>query len=202
MLWYFNGMNGGNKLKEYSTQGNERNAVFGSLVIVYAILILSINIGMVKYIDNLGEYAIILSISSISPLPLAALTMRSSFFMKLSKIPNISGIYEGHMRSSFSQYEDEIRTRFTIVQNIFKIDIKMETKTSTSHSLSADIDKKGNDVILTYIFQNEGDITENLMKHGGVCVLSFENDKVEGEYYSSPERKRNGVIALTKITPE
>ena len=189
-------------MKEYSVQDSKRNMVFGIVVIVYVLLVLAFNIYLSQMVESLGMYAAIVSVLSISPLPLAMLTMRLPIMLKLSNIPNLQGTYEGGLYSNYTNYKKEINVKMTIKQNVFKMDILIETETSKSHSVSIDVDKLGDSTLLSYIYENRGSYSETLSKHGGVCTLSFFGNDVEGEYYTSPERNTNGKIKLSRCRSE
>lgn len=187
-------------MKEYSVQGNRRNRVLESLIVVYFIIIVLINIFLSGYIDSLGTYAVVISVISLTPLPLAMFTMRWSMIMRLSKIPDLRGEYEGDLFSSYTDHKEAIPIKMTITQDAFRIDVRMKTKTSESHSCCVDIEMKGNCSVLTYAYKNTGRVSEGLSKHDGVCTLSFDGNDVEGEYYTGPERGTYGTMKLQKTS--
>ena len=124
--------------------------------------------------------------------------------LRLVRTPDLSGDWEGHIESSFHNYERKQHVKVTIEQTWTKICIALDTGStgSQSHSETAGIliEYPGRPV-LTYNYLNEPRAvsTETMHTHRGTAILSVRGDHLDGQYYSGRGRTNHGSIELRRV---
>ena len=126
------------------------------------------------------------------------------FYPWLVPFPNLSGKWNGHLKSNWKNKSLEpIATTVDIKQTFFNIQVKIKTGESKSHSISAsfDIDKERGMQRLIYSYLNtpKSSVRGRSEIHFGTTLLEFDGFKVsemEGEYWT--DRETTGEITLNK----
>ena len=67
---------------------------------------------------------------------------------------------------------------------MLKMDIKLSTNTSYSHSDAVNMKIRGDDVLLTYVYENWGSNKSSLDEHKGACSLIISGGRVRGRYFN------------------
>jgi len=125
------------------------------------------------------------------------------------KTPNLIGTWEGIIRSSYHEFNEEIPACIIIKQTWTHIFIKGNFNQSKSYSISANLEINGGArTILQYVYMNQNNLvkTEGTMNpHSGLTILEFtsddaDKDSAEGKYYNEPPQNANyGVLNLKKV---
>lgn len=126
------------------------------------------------------------------------------FYPWLVPFPNLSGKWNGHLKSNWKNKSLEpVPTSVDIKQTFFNIQIKIKTGESKSHSIAAsfDIDKERGMQRLIYSYLNtpKSSVRDRSEIHFGTTLLEFDGFKVsemEGEYWT--DRETTGEITLNK----
>lgn len=127
------------------------------------------------------------------------------FYPWLVQTPNLSGEWEGFLRSNFEDGKlDPIPTEVSISQTFLHIQIKIKTGESRSHSVGAsfDIDEERGyqQLFYSYINTPKSTVRKRSEIHYGTTLITFEGfkvDKLEGEYWTS--RETTGEIHLQRV---
>lgn len=128
------------------------------------------------------------------------------FYPWLVPFPNLSGEWNGNIKSSWEGKQSElIPIKLTINQNFFNTQIQIRTGESKSHSVSSnfDIDKERGFEQLVYTYLNipKSTVRDRSQIHYGSAILEFSGYKVnamQGEYWT--DRKTIGEISVEKNT--
>ncbi len=132
---------------------------------------------------------------------------RSKFLREvgLVRLPDLNGVWSGHLASSFDGFKRQIPVNMHITQNWRTIHITLGTEKSRSHSVLAGITISNSGTpTLSYEYANEprGDAHYAMQVHIGRARLrlSKEHDKdvLSGDYYSGGERHTYGLINLER----
>ncbi|MGL5428232.1 MAG: hypothetical protein ACRDAS_10000 [Cetobacterium sp.] len=124
------------------------------------------------------------------------------------KLANLNGKWKviGKGINIVTKEEFDWKGVITIEQTIHKINIYLntDTSTSTSKSCSAEVDFKDGEYILSYKYDNtpNNNTPDEMRKHNGNCTIYFSKDlKIGRANYNnfSTDRKTNGEMFLTKI---
>jgi hypothetical protein len=126
------------------------------------------------------------------------------FYPWLIQFPDLSGEWEGQIKSNYPNKQDEIIPITVIIyQNFFNIQVKIKTKESKSYSIGAsfDIDKDRGQQQLFYSYLNtpNSNVRNRSEIHYGSTILNFDGcnvKKLEGEYWTT--RETTGEIKLNK----
>lgn len=117
-------------------------------------------------------------------------------------IPNLGGIWDAEIRSSFDSFENPLPCTVHIRQTGSKILISLDTETSVSHSIHAAIlrSERIHDYELMFNFINEpkGDSKSSLNIHYGTAWLQISNTSCDGEYFSGRGRQTFGRIKFNR----
>lgn len=124
-------------------------------------------------------------------------------------VPDIAGVYEGTLESSWKADPDDDPTtmdiRIEIVQNWLRLRLYFEVRgerTSTAESTTAALDDHGGGTsVLTYTFHNRPEkptADPDMHPHDGTARLRFDNGKVTGTYYNA--RRREGTMRLRRVS--
>lgn len=129
---------------------------------------------------------------------------RVTFFRKLFFIetPNLNGIYEGEISSSYDAFQTQKKVTYEILQKWNKILVFSETETSTSKSLTAAFSLSGvNKKSLVFNYQNtpKVDATDTMNTHCGFADFYFDTtEAITGEFFNGRGRKTYGKITLKR----
>jgi hypothetical protein len=126
------------------------------------------------------------------------------FYPWLVPFPNLSGDWEGFIKSNWKEKEpDPIPITVKIKQSFFNIQVQIKTNESRSYSIGAsfDIDEERGVQQLFYSYLNtpKASVRERSEIHYGSTVLNFEGFKVtkmDGQYWT--DRETTGEIILKK----
>lgn len=118
------------------------------------------------------------------------------------RVPNLTGIWEGHISSSYDRHEGEQPVTVRIKQTWRKMGVRLEADQSSSESRTASI---VTDTVtrarLSYEYFSEPrpGAAETMKPHHGTTVLRLrENGTLEGHYYSDHHRGEAGRIRLAR----
>jgi hypothetical protein len=119
------------------------------------------------------------------------------------KTPNLNGIWEGGLKTSFDGSDSEIQSTLKIFQNWTRIKIILTTKKSSSHSEAASLviePPEGKYLSYQYINEPRMDAVKTMSIHRGTAILFFDekNNTLTGEYYSGRGRQNFGSLVFKK----
>lgn len=123
--------------------------------------------------------------------------------VNLIKTPNLTGEWNGNLKSSFNNHSSEIKATLKILQTWTKIKILLTTNQSSSHSESASIViDTPEEKYLSYQYINDpkSNAVETMNIHRGTVRLVFDEKKntLEGEYYSGRGRQNFGSLYFVR----
>lgn len=123
--------------------------------------------------------------------------------LTFARIPDLSGKWEGDIRSSFDDFRNEVKATLIIFQNWDSISCLFETAESRSRSSTASISVDDSGVIaLSYVYENDPrpDAKETMHFHKGCAILFLECEgtALTGEYFTGRDRKNHGAIVLKR----
>lgn len=126
------------------------------------------------------------------------------FYPWLVPFPNLSGDWEGHLKSNWKEKTlDPIPTEVTINQTFFNVQVRIKTNESRSYSIGAsfDIDKDRGLQQLVYSYMNtpKPGVRDRSEIHYGSTLLNFDGFKIvemEGQYWT--DRETTGEIILKR----
>lgn len=123
----------------------------------------------------------------------------------LVSIPDVSGLWTGGMHSSFHNFKVPTSFVVEIQQSWSRMCVRLWTATSHSHSETASfiLDAgSGRTLSYTYLNRPKSDQDPELAMHQGttILVLSSDQQRFEGEYYSSRGRANFGKIWMNRAT--
>ncbi|MCW4005260.1 MAG: hypothetical protein NWF04_01480 [Candidatus Bathyarchaeota archaeon] len=121
----------------------------------------------------------------------------------LVKGPNIAGVYEGTLASSYDNFKNPIPISVEVFQTWTKISINWRTATSSSRSLVASIITNSEPNILTYQYLNEPKTSapSTMHMHRGTAIADITGGTLNGGCYSNRDRQTTGQFELKKIIP-
>jgi len=189
-------------MSSYSITNDKRMHVIGFAFAVSAIIYYCIDqyiLTPYKPSDN-PPLDMLFLILPITVLVIANILMRifRPIIFLYCGIHNLSGIYKGFLKSSYTNFSIEIPLEVRIRQTLFKMDIDFDTGTSSSHNKSAHLECNNEDGEITYIYHNRGwDDNHIINSHTGTAVMRINNKKVSGRYYNDPrDRDTYGLFEL------
>lgn len=181
-------------------------AILGLAFITYVIIFLSTqNLESINFQKALGHISTTITINVILwTLFIQWFWKCKVFYPWLVPFPNLSGEWEGELKSNWKQKSlDPIPTEIKIKQTFFNVQIKIKTNESRSHSIGAsfDIDKDRGLEQLIYSFINtpKSSVRDRSEIHYGSTLLTFEGFKIntmEGQYWT--DRETTGEIKLKR----
>lgn len=181
-------------------------AILGLAFIVYALIfILTQNLDSIDFHKAITHVSTTISINIILWMIFIAWAWKLKIFYPwLVPFPNLSGYWEGSIKSNWKQKELEpIPIEVSITQNFFNVQVRIKTKESRSYSIGAsfDIDNERGfqQLFYTYLNTPKAGVRERSEIHYGSTILNFDGFKVtkmDGEYWT--DRETTGEIALTK----
>jgi hypothetical protein len=181
-------------------------AILGLAFIVYAtIFLLTQNLESIDFHKALTHVSTTISINIILWMIFIAWAWKFKIFYPwLVPFPNLSGDWEGTIKSNWKEKELEpIPIEVSITQNFFNVQVRIKTKESRSYSIGAsfDIDNERGfqQLFYTYLNTPKAGVRERSEIHYGSTILNFDGFKVtkmDGEYWT--DRETTGEITLTK----
>ena len=181
-------------------------AILGLAFIVYAtIFLLTQNLESIDFHKALTHVSTTISINIILWMIFIAWAWKFKIFYPwLVPFPNLSGDWEGTIKSNWKEKELEpIPLEVSITQNFFNVQVRIKTKESRSYSIGAsfDIDNERGfkQLFYTYLNTPKAGVRERSEIHYGSTILNFDGFKVtkmDGEYWT--DRETTGEITLTK----
>jgi hypothetical protein len=181
-------------------------AILGLAFIVYAtIFLLTQNLESIDFHKALTHVSTTISINIILWMIFIAWAWKFKIFYPwLVPFPNLSGDWEGTIKSNWREKELEpIPIEVSITQNFFNVQVRIKTKESRSYSIGAsfDIDNERGfqQLFYTYLNTPKAGVRERSEIHYGSTILNFDGFKVtkmDGEYWT--DRETTGEITLTK----
>jgi len=129
------------------------------------------------------------------------------FFYKLGliKTPNLNGIWEGSLSSSYHDFKTQMPACIEIKQTWTQICIFGDFNQSSSYSNSANLEvNNGARIVLRFVYLNKNRITKSegtMSAHSGITTLEFclKKGLSEGKYYNEPPQNVNyGELQLKK----
>jgi len=180
--------------------------IIGLAFIVYAILFIATqNLDSIDFQKALTHISTTISINIIIwTLFISWAWKWKIFYPWLVQTPNLSGKWEGHIKSNWKEGTLEpIHTEVDIKQSFFNIQVRIKTGESRSYSIGAsfDIDKERGFQQLFYSYLNtpKSGVRNRSEIHYGSTLLNFDGFKIlemEGEYWTS--RETTGEIKLKR----
>lgn len=181
-------------------------AILGLAFIVYAIIFtLTQNFDSIDFHKAITHVSTTISINIIIWMIFIAWAWKLKIFYPwLVPFPNLSGDWEGTIKSNWKEKELEpIPIEVSITQNFFNIQVRIKTNESRSYSIGAsfDIDNERGfqQLFYTYLNTPKAGVRERSEIHYGSTILNFDGFKVtkmDGEYWT--DRETTGEITLTK----
>jgi len=181
-------------------------AILGLAFIVYAIIFtLTQNFDSIDFHKAITHVSTTISINIILWMLFIAWAWKwKIFYPWLVPFPNLSGNWEGTIKSNWKEKELEpIPIEVSITQNFFNIQVRIKAKESRSYSIGAsfDIDNERGfqQLFYTYLNTPKAGVRERSEIHYGSSILNFDGFKVtkmDGEYWT--DRETTGEIILTK----
>jgi SMODS-associating 2TM, beta-strand rich effector domain len=121
----------------------------------------------------------------------------------LIKTPNLNGIWEGNISSSFENHEVRHQASLQITQTWTQMRVILQTEHSRSHSLSASlITVNPADINLSYEYFNEprSSAATTMAPHRGAASLVLRQGEgsriLDGDYYSGRGRGNHGTLSF------
>jgi hypothetical protein len=180
--------------------------ILGLAFIVYAtIFLLTQNLESIDFHKALTHVSTTISINIILWMIFIAWAWKFKIFYPwLVPFPNLSGEWEGTIKSNWKEKELEpIPIEVSITQNLFNVQVRIKTKESRSYSIGAsfDIDNERGfqQLFYTYLNTPKAGVKERSEMHYGSTILNFDGFKVtkmDGDYWTN--RETTGEITLTK----
>lgn len=181
-------------------------AILGLAFIVYAIIFaLTQNFDSIDFQKAITHVSTTISINIIIWMIFIAWAWKwKIFYPWLVPFPNLSGNWEGTIKSNWKEKElDPIPIEVSITQNFFNIQVRIKTNESRSYSIGAsfDIDNERGfqQLFYTYLNTPKAGVRERSEIHYGSTILNFDGfnvTKMDGEYWT--DRETTGEIILTK----
>ena len=192
-------------MSPYASDIDNRNRVYVGLWVISAIIAFILS----YYIDAMiADSEIIIQffvfLASLSPMAVCILFidyLPQRLLLRLSGIANVSGHYEGVLKTSHDDFQEEHPVKIVITQTMKSIDVSMSTHDSESFNTSAFIGVLDGKIALTYTYRNLGAVEKFLTQHDGTCTLIFHDSSISGEYYTTHDRKNYGAITLSSVKP-
>lgn len=180
--------------------------ILGLAFITYGIIFLSTqDLESVDFNKALSHISTTISINTV----LWALFIKwgwkwKMFYPWLVPFPNLSGKWEGELKSNWKEkIIDPILTEIIITQTFFNVQIKIKTNESRSHSIGAsfdiDNDRGLEQLIYSYINTPKSSFRERSEIHYGSTILIFDGfnvNEMEGQYWT--DRETTGEIILKR----
>ena len=123
-------------------------------------------------------------------------------FMMICGIKNLTGTYEGILKSVWKNKVSDIPITIEIKHSLEKLTIKLATSQSYSYAKNIGISTENNVVEITYNYENLGNpVDKNNKIHIGTCMLSVDDTNIKGFYFNNGrDRESYGDIQAKKTT--
>lgn len=126
---------------------------------------------------------------------------RMNHWLGLVKTPNLSGTYEGILKSSRDDFKSETKVTVQIEQTLRSILLTLGTSTSSSKSEMAAIlpDELNGPMLIYSFYSDHKKVSKPDMEYHrgmGKLTLDEESQTLSGTYFTSPERGYYGEIEL------
>jgi hypothetical protein len=122
--------------------------------------------------------------------------------LRLVDVPNLNGVWEAGIKSSFSHLKEEHRIFVRIRQTWTKISIRAETSDAISTSVAAAVRMTDKTVELIYTFDSKtrGGSIDASQKHSGTTWLRLSPDGTQfaGQYFTGRGRNNVGSLRLRR----
>lgn len=187
-------------MSPYAADNDRRFVVYSVLWMISALIAFFVTILIDSYLSGVNLIVdFMLFLLSISPFAVCLALINhlpQKCLLRISGIEDISGSYNGVLKSSFDDGTKEHSVKVIVKQSFYILEVELSTETSRSYCTSAFIKQMGTRTVLTYTYQNEGSAINGLDPHVGTCWISFGEEKIHGEYYTHPSRRTAGEIEL------
>lgn len=191
-------------MHQYSVDYDRKLIYF--LLVSFSVALTSI----INYFFNIS--GIVLSVTGFTIFGLVFLLFDNFFwkwslFYKLGiiKTPNLNGIWEGTLSSSYHNFDTQMPAYIEIKQTWTQICILGNFNQSKSYSISANLEvNNGARIVLRYVYQNKNRMNKSkgtMGPHSGITTLDFclNDGLAEGKYYNEPPQNVNyGELRLNK----
>lgn len=178
------------KLHSYNIKGFENDKI-----VVFQVLIsYAISMGLIYLsnliLDNLPTYIYpiieipsVIGVYEFTKYIFNKYLWKTKLLSRFLKIPNINGIWEGTIETSFNENHEKLDVEMKIKQDLDKILIIYNTEKSTSYSTIAEIDISNEfctELFYQYINQPKDKYCEELnIHHGSTSCRLTEDNKIE-----------------------
>jgi hypothetical protein len=165
-------------MHKYSCDNDRRDYVSAGVLVICILLAYLISKVISSYVADIHPVLeIIVFILFLSPLTMWAYITDSfsALFLKFSGIMDCTGEYTGILRSSYDSFEKNLDVTVKIVHKFRNIEIRLDTSTSTSRSVTASLRQDGERVELIYTYENDGSIEMGLNRHIGTGIITIES---------------------------
>ena len=116
-------------------------------------------------------------------------------------IPDLNGIWEGQVESSYQEGRAVYPVSIVIKQRWSRMVVTLETDYSRSHSIAASLrtdDTPNPELSYLYINEPKATAVSTMNMHRGTTVVELKNGILDGEYYTGRGRMTFGTIKLTR----
>ena len=116
-------------------------------------------------------------------------------------IPDLNGIWEGQVESSYQDGGAVYAVSIVIRQRWLHIAVTLETDYSRSRSIAASLrtdDTPNPELSYLYINEPKATAVSTMNMHRGTTVIELKGDVLEGDYYTGRGRMTFGAIKLTR----
>jgi hypothetical protein len=122
--------------------------------------------------------------------------------LRIVDVPNLNGVWEAVLKSSFSHLKTEHTIFVRIRQNWTRISVTSETPDAISTSVAAAVRMTDKTVELIYTFDSRarGVSAEVTQKHSGTAWLRLSPDRTQfaGQYFTGRGRNNVGSLRLRR----
>jgi len=124
-------------------------------------------------------------------------------YIGILKTPDLNGLWEGHIKTSFDEHSSEIKASLKIFQTWTKIKILLIAEHSSSSSEAASLivgNPEGKYLSYQYINEPKSNAIQTMSIHRGTArvVLDEKGDTLSGEYYSGRDRQNFGSLIFER----
>ena len=126
--------------------------------------------------------------------------------LRLVSVPDLRGVWDGTVASSYTGFETELPVSVTIEQTWTKLAVRLNAAESRSWSVTASVLVNAPEgLTLTYLFDNEPspEAVNTMQRFRGTTVLvCAEPGRLEGHYYTGRGRATYGSLKLRRLRPD
>ena len=120
----------------------------------------------------------------------------------VSRIPNLNGVWHGHVSSSFDQYQTEHKVTLRIRQTWTKLQVSLAAEKSQSHSVMGAVlvdGSHGPELSYEYVNEPRPGAADDMHAHRGFVRAEIQQRNVlSGSYYTGRDRERNGILVVRR----